>query len=183
MSPEEQTERAASPGERALSLISQGAQALADLSLRIAPHFGRVEVRRRVGRYLQGLLASVERKNGWQLAEELGEESAHGVQRLLAEADWDEEAVRDDLRAYVMEHLGEAGGILVVDETGKVRERQEIGGGGAAVQRNSWATGEQPDWGLSFVCQFERVRFHRSHALPARGVDGGSGALPRGGHS
>src|SRR6266702_3907708 len=73
MSPEEQTERTASPGERALSLISQGAQALADLSLRIAPHFGRVEVRRRVGRYLRGLLASVERKNGWQLAEELGE--------------------------------------------------------------------------------------------------------------
>src|SRR6266699_3830991 len=66
----------------------------------------RVEVRRRVGRYLRGLLASVERKNGWQLAEELGEESAHGVQRLLAEADWDEEAVRDDLRAYVKEHLG-----------------------------------------------------------------------------
>ncbi len=128
MSPEEQTERAASPGERALSLISQGAQALADLSLRIAPHFGRVEVRRRVGRYLQGLLASVERKNGWQLAEELGEESAHGVQRLLAEADWDEEAVRDDLRAYVMEHLGEAGGILVVDETGFVKKGKKSAG-------------------------------------------------------
>jgi SRSO17 transposase len=128
MSPEEQTERAASPGERALSLISQGAQALADLSLRIAPHFERVEVRRRVGRYLQGLLASVERKNGWQLAEELGEESAHGVQRLLAEADWDEEAVRDDLRAYVMEHLGEAGGILVVDETGFVKKGKKSAG-------------------------------------------------------
>ena len=128
MSPEEQTERAASPGERTLSLISQGAQALADLSLRIAPHFGRVEVRRRVGRYLQGLLASVERKNGWQLAEELGEESAHGVQRLLAEADWDEEAVRDDLRAYVMEHLGEADGILVVDETGFVKKGKKSAG-------------------------------------------------------
>ena len=128
MSPEEQTERTASPGERALSLISQGAQALADLSLRIAPHFGRVEVRRRVGRYLRGLLASVERKNGWQLAEELGEESAHGVQRLLAEADWDEEAVRDDLRAYVMEHLGEADGILVVDETGFVKKGKKSAG-------------------------------------------------------
>ena len=128
MSPEEQTERTASPGERALSLISQGAQALADLSLRIAPHFGRVEVRRRVGRYPRGLLASVERKNGWQLAEELGEESAHGVQRLLAEADWDEEAVRDDLRAYVMEHLGEADGILVVDETGFVKKGKKSAG-------------------------------------------------------
>src|SRR5260370_39269760 len=106
MSPEEQTERAASPGERALSLISQGAQALADLSLRIAPHFGRVEVRRRGGRYLQGLLASVERKNGWQLAEELGEESADGVQGLWTEADWDDEAVRDDRRGDGMGQLG-----------------------------------------------------------------------------
>src|SRR5260370_9921353 len=131
MSPEEQTDRAASPGERALSIISQGAQALADPYRRIAPACGRGEVRRRVGRYLQGLLASVERKNGWQLAEELGEESAHGVQRLLAEADWDEEAVRDDLRAYVMEHLGEAGGILGGGETGFVKEGKKSAVGGA----------------------------------------------------
>ena len=62
------------------------------------------------------------RKNGWQMAEELREVNAHGVQRLLAEADWDEEAVRDDLRAYVMEHLREEGGILVVDETGFIKK-------------------------------------------------------------
>ena len=66
----------------------------------------RAEVRTRLQRYLQGLLASVERKNGWQLSEALGEPNAHGVQRLLAEADWDEEAVRDELRAYVLAHLG-----------------------------------------------------------------------------
>ena len=79
----------------------QGAQTLAELSGQIAPRFGRAEVRNRVGRYLRGLLATVERKNGWQLAEELGDPNAHEVQRLLAEAEWDEEAVRDDLRAYV----------------------------------------------------------------------------------
>ena len=84
--------------EGELSIIRQSAQTLADLLERIGPHFRRAEVRKRVGRYLQGLLASVERKNGWQLAEELGEANAHGVQRLLAEADWDEEAVRDELR-------------------------------------------------------------------------------------
>src|SRR5258708_30394624 len=150
MSREEQTERAARRGERALSLISQGAKALADLSLRIAPHFGRVEVRRRVGRYLQGLLASVERKNGWQLAEELGEESAHGVQRLLAEADWDEEAVRDDLRAYVMEHLGEAGGSLVVDETGFVNKGEKSAGGGRQVRGKAGGRGRSPAGGLFF---------------------------------
>ncbi len=93
-----------------MSIISQGGQALADLSTRIASRFRHTEVHNRVGRYLRGLLALVERKNGWQLAGELGGPNAHGVQRLLAEADWDEEAVRDDLRAYVIEHLGEAGG-------------------------------------------------------------------------
>src|SRR5229473_1610108 len=128
MSTEEHTSRAGSPEERELSIISQGAQALAELSVRIGPRFERAEVRSRVGRYLHGLLASVERKNGWQMAEELGERSAHGVQRLLAEADWDEEAVRDDLRAYVTEHLGETGGRLVVDETGFLKKGKKSAG-------------------------------------------------------
>src|SRR5713226_1113446 len=128
MTTEEQREQANRPEERELSLISQGTQALAELSGRIAPRFKRAEVRSRLGRYLRGLLASVERKNGWQMAEELGDPDAHGVQRLLAEADWDEEAVRDDLRAYVIEHLGEAGGILVVDETGFVKKGKKSAG-------------------------------------------------------
>jgi SRSO17 transposase len=128
MSREEPTERTTSPGEEELRIISQGMQALAQLSERIAPRFKRAEVRKRVGRYLRGLLASVERKNGWQMAEELAEPNAHGVQRLLAEADWDEEAVRDDLRAYVIEHLGEAGGMLVVDETGFVKKGKQSAG-------------------------------------------------------
>src|SRR2546425_12627305 len=128
MSLEQRTEAEAGAVEGELSFISQGANVLAELSDRIGSHVRRTEVRKRVGRYLQGLLAPVERKNGWQMAEELGEESAHGVQRLLAEADWDEEAVRDDLRAYVMEHLGEADGILVVDETGFVKKGQKSAG-------------------------------------------------------
>ena len=119
---------ASGPEEKELSIISQGVQALANLSARIGPRFKRAEVRNRVGRYLRGLLASVERKNGWQVAEELEEPNVHGVQRLLAEADWDEEAVRDDLRAYVIEHLGEAGGILVVDETGFVKKGKKSAG-------------------------------------------------------
>src|ERR1700686_2056123 len=128
MNTEEQTERTSRAEQEELSIIGQGAQALVDLSGRIAPRFGRAEVRQRVGQYLRGLLASVERKNGWQLAEELGEANAHGVQRLLAEADWDEEAVRDDLRAYVMEHLGEGGGVLAVDETGFVKKGRKSAG-------------------------------------------------------
>ncbi len=128
MRAEEPTEQESLAGEGELSIISQGLRALADISARIAARFGRAEVRSRVGRYLRGLLATVERKNGWQMAEELGDPNVHGVQRLLAEADWDEEAVRDDLRAYVIEHLGEAGGMLVVDETGFVKKGKKSAG-------------------------------------------------------
>ncbi len=128
MKTEEGTEQEASAVEKELSLISQGTNILNELSGRIGSHFRRAEVRKRVRYYLQGLLAPVGRKNGWQLAEELREANAHGVQRLLAEADWDEEAVRDDLRAYVMEHLREEGGILVVDETGFIKKGKKSAG-------------------------------------------------------
>ena len=128
MRTDEQTADTSSPEQKELSIIRQGAQGLGELSMRIAPRFKRAEARKRVGRYLRGLLAPVERKNGWQMAEELGDPNVHGVQRLLAEADWDEEAVRDDLRAYVIEHLGEASGVLVVDETGFVKKGKKSAG-------------------------------------------------------
>ena len=128
MTTKEETEQASRQEERELSIISQSAQALAELLVRIGSHFGRAEVRKRVGRYLHGLLAAVERKNGWQMAEELGEANAHGVQRLLEEADWDEEAVRDELRTYVIEQLGAPEGILVVDETGFVKKGKQSAG-------------------------------------------------------
>jgi SRSO17 transposase len=128
MTIKEGTEQASRQEERELSIIRQSAQALADLLVRIGSHFGRAEVRKRVGRYLQGLLAEVPRKNGWQMAEALGEANAHGVQRLLEEADWDEEAVRDEVRTYVIEQLGEPAGILVVDETGFVKKGKKSAG-------------------------------------------------------
>ena len=89
---------------------------------RIAHRFRRAEARARAQRYLAGLLARVERKNGWQLAEHLGEPGPQGVQRLLNAADWDVAAVRDDLRAYVTEHLGDPAGVLIVDETGFLKK-------------------------------------------------------------
>jgi SRSO17 transposase len=115
-------EREELQSENELDPIASGAQELAALHARIGPHFRRAEVRERVGHFLEGLLAPVERKNGWQLAEELGESGPQGVQRLVNAADWDEEAVRDELRAYVMEHLEEEHGVLAVDETGFVKK-------------------------------------------------------------
>src|SRR2546423_8206799 len=77
---------------------------------------------------MKSVLSGVEHKNGCQLAEELDESGPQGVQRLLNAADWDEEAVRDELRAYVVEHLEEEQGVLVVDETGFVKKgRKSVG--------------------------------------------------------
>lgn len=92
------------------------------LHARIAARFERSEVRQRVRRYLAALLMPLERKNGWQMAEEVGEGGPRGVQRLLSGAHWEADAVRDDLRAYVVEHLGAPDGVLVIDETGFLKK-------------------------------------------------------------
>jgi SRSO17 transposase len=102
--------------------IHQWAAGLDALHARIAHRFRRPEVRQRARHYLAGLLGPVERKNGWQLAEHLGERHPRGVQRLLDAAQWDADAVRDDLRSYVVEHFGDARGVLVVDETGFLKK-------------------------------------------------------------
>jgi SRSO17 transposase len=89
----------------------------------ISGRFRRAEPRRRVGDYVRGLLAGLERKNGWSLAEHAGARSPDGMQRLLRTADWDIDGVRDDLRGYVLERLGDSGtGVFVVDETGFVKK-------------------------------------------------------------
>src|SRR3954451_5243597 len=103
--------------------IDQWSEILAELLGRIAHRFRRVEVRERTRRYLIALLDRVERKNGWQLAEAIGEHGPQGVQRLLNVAAWDADGVRDDLREYVVEHLGDASsGILIIDETGFLKK-------------------------------------------------------------
>src|SRR5215211_7256750 len=88
------------------------------LAARIAPRFVRAEPRRRALAYLRGLLAPLERKNGWQLAEAAGDATPDGVQDFLSRVRWDADAVRDDLRAYVVEHLGDPEAVLVLDESG-----------------------------------------------------------------
>jgi SRSO17 transposase len=98
---------------------------------RISPRFARPEVRRRVAGFLQGLLGGVERKNGWQLAEHARETTPDGMQRLLTTACWDADGLRDDVRGYVVERLGDPGGVLVVDETGFLKK----GTKSAGVQR------------------------------------------------
>lgn len=102
--------------------VTGWADELAAVGERIGGHFARSEPRRRAAGYIRGLLSQTERKNGWQLAEYLGDRTPDGVQHLLARADWDADAVRDDLIRYAAEHLGDPGAVLVVDETGFLKK-------------------------------------------------------------
>lgn len=88
----------------------------------ISPRFGRIERQRHAWEYLLGLLSSVERKNGWQLAEAAEHTTPYSLQHLLDRAPWDADAVRDDLTEYLIEELGDPNGVLVIDETGFLKK-------------------------------------------------------------
>ncbi len=103
---------------------------------RIAGRFTRVEPRATARAFVLGLLSGVERKNCWRLAEQAGHARPGPMQRLLRTARWDADAVRDDIRAYVLEHLGDDNGVLIVDETGFMKK----GTGSAGVQRQYTGT-------------------------------------------
>ncbi|WP_439623867.1 IS701 family transposase [Gemmata sp.] len=89
---------------------------------RIGRRFARREPRQRAVGYPRGLLSGAERKNGWQLAEHLGDPTPDGVPHLLARADWEADGVRDDLLGYGAESLGGADGVLIVDQTGFLKK-------------------------------------------------------------
>lgn len=105
-----------------LDQVHGWADELDSLHARIAPRFTRAEPRQRALSYLQGLLSRVERKNGWQLAEQAGEVTPCGTQRLLNGSQWDADEVCQDLRDYVVDHFGSEDAVLVVDETGFLKK-------------------------------------------------------------
>jgi SRSO17 transposase len=74
----------------------------------------RVELREQAKGYLQALLSPIERKNGWQMAECLGHQTPYKIQHLLGRSHWDAELLRDEVRNYVVEHLGEHDGVLII---------------------------------------------------------------------
>lgn len=143
------------------------AAGLDELVSRIAPRFVRAEPRRRAAAYLKGLLAPLERKNGWQLAEAAGDSTPDGVQDFLARVRWDAEAVRDDLQAYVVEQLGDPGAVLVLDETGFLKK----GGKSVGVQRQYSGTAGRIENGqigvfLGYASRYGRALIDRTLYLP-----------------
>jgi SRSO17 transposase len=95
---------------------------LEELLGRVAGRFGRVEPRRRARAFVCGLLADLPRKNCWTIAEHAGDLTPDGMQHLLGRAVWDHDGVRDDVRGYLVEHLGDPEAVLVIDETGDLKK-------------------------------------------------------------
>jgi SRSO17 transposase len=98
------------------------------LEARLGELFVRAEPRRQAGLYLEGLLSAVKRKNGWQLAEQIGDARPWRTQRVLSHVLWDQDAARDLCRGYAVEHLGAADGVLIVDETGFLKKGEHSAG-------------------------------------------------------
>ena len=105
-----------------------------NLCERIGPCFARSETREGVQAYLRGLLSPVERKNGWQLAEEAGLSTPYAMQYLLNRAVWESDEVRDQLQAYVREMMAGPDGMLVMDAHRLSQKGEEIGRGAATRQ-------------------------------------------------
>jgi SRSO17 transposase len=109
-------------------VAAEGAAEVEAIAVRLRRHVRRPEAAAHAADYLRGLVAEVERKNGWQLAERAGYRHPRGIQRVLDRYAWDADAVRDDLRAYVVEALGDPAGVLVVDETGFPKQGRHSAG-------------------------------------------------------
>jgi hypothetical protein len=108
---------------------------------RVAGRFARVELRRRAKAFVRGLLSDLPRKNCWTIAEQAGDATPDGMQHLLARAVWDADAVRDDVRALLVEHLGDQAAVLVIDETGDLKKGSHTVG----VQRQYTGTAGKVD--------------------------------------
>ncbi|SIN44350.1 IS701 family transposase [Micromonospora cremea] len=150
------------------SVNPTGWRAILDTAVaRVAGRFARAEPRRSMAAFVEGLLSMVERKTCWSLAERAGHEDPQAMQRLLRTAVWDVDAVRDDVRAFLMEHVGHPDGVLVTDETGFLKK----GVCSVGVQRQYTGTAgrvENAQVGvfLSYVSPLGRALIDRRLYLP-----------------
>ena len=160
---------------------------LGALKARLGPVFGRPETRESFGGFVDGLLSGVARKTGWLLAEQAGLDRPWRMQALLGRSHWDADRLRDAVRGYVIEALGEASGVLVVDgepdqpydpvdrSPGErlSEERRAFGRGGAAIFGHRGADRELPGRGVCRLCQQVWSGADRPAALSSRALGQG----------
>jgi SRSO17 transposase len=152
--------------------VESWSEGIAGLHARFAHRFGRSEPRERALDYLEGLVAPLERKNGWTLAEQVGQLRPDGVQRLLNLSDWDENLVRDDVRDFVVESIGSPDGVLICDDTGFLKK----GTKSAGVQRQYSGTAGRTEncqigTFLAYASARGRALIDRELYLPASWTD------------
>ncbi len=111
-----------------LSDVMDWRTSLLQLHARLASHFARPEPYARALRFVQGILSEAPRKNGWQLAEQAREATPYGMQRLLSQAVWDGDGVRDEIRTFALHHLGSRPLIAALDETGFLKRGKHSAG-------------------------------------------------------
>ncbi len=138
---------------------------------RIAPRFTRYEPLRHAGELMAGMVSGLDRKNCWTIAEHRGNDTPDGLQHLLARAKWNADAVRDDLRDYVVDAFGDPGAVLVVDETGDVKKGTQTVG----VQRQySGTAGRIENSQIAVyltICRTTRTCPDRPRPVPAALLD------------
>ena len=161
-----------SDSKAAVEEVEHWADGLEVVAERIRGRFPRSEPHERATAYLRGLLSPVERKNSWQLAEAAGAAKPYGFQHLLGRAEWSADEVRDDLRAYVVEHFNDTKAVLVIDETGFLKK----GTCSAGVQRQYSGTAgriENCQLGvfLTYVSPHGRALIDRELYLPKSWTD------------
>lgn len=109
----------------ALETLSEWSATLKSFQQRLGKDFARAEARLAAFDYIQALLSPVERKNGWQMAEQVGYANPYRFQHLLGRAQWDANAVCADVRQYAVEHLKSKTDILAIDETGFLKQGEQ----------------------------------------------------------
>src|SRR5690349_5791417 len=153
-----------------LALLDEWAAGLEALGELIGPRFFRREPRARALAHVKGLLSRVATRNGWTLAEAAGEKTPTGMQRLLNDAVWDEAGVREDLRRYVVTHLGAPDGVLVFDETGDIKQGHHTVGVARQYTGGDRPGGELSGVGARRLRVPPRTGVDRHRAVPAAGL-------------
>ena len=161
--------------------VREWGQQLDEVARRIGARFARSETRDRVRAYLVGLLGPVQRKNAWQVAEQIGDADPYGVQYLMGRSDWDPDEVRDDLRGYVVETLGDPDAVLILDETGFLKKGTKSAG---VARQYTGTAGRIENAQVGVFLAYASPARHgvpRPGPVPARGVDRRPGPVRGGG--
>lgn len=167
--------------EKALAMrqARSWAEGLGEIDDQVGERFSPSELRKRALTYLHGLLSPVERKNGWQVADEAGDETPNATQHPLGPAVWSADEIRNDLREYVVKYLGDDDGVLVIDETGFFDEGDQERRRAAAAFRNGRSCRELPYRGLPGLRDPPGASIFRPRALSATGMGRGQRANGR----